>query len=1199
MGTIYEVITNYSLIFPAITGYVNLLSIANKGTKLDILEYNKTDLWSYFKLNNTDAYILKSDLKLITGSVTIKYIDKDTNKDLVTSESFINLSLGSYTYNAKTISGYSIYGDNKKAVTLTADNPNIIVTFTYSKILGTIYVKYLDDTSLAEIKTTETFNNLELKSYSYTAGSIDNYILSNESPQTVTLTDSSPIQTVTFKYKKILGTVTVNYVEDNSLKVISTATVYNNLEMGTHSFNAINIKNYTLVSPASQSVSLTSSNPNQSITFKYKKTSGKVNIKYIDKPAQIEIATEDVIENLSMGSYTYNAKTVDGYSVLGNYSKTVTLTEESPNASITFEYDIVYLPLDISKQNEVPYISTYYIKPVVEPGEEVFIDYYITDYYYKEYLEEDYSENFTVTVRIEGQADKVFRNMKAGDHQVSLGSFTNLGEQKFSILCTDSYGRNSHELFNFFLIRNPVVWNEYVMTEEDLKTYNIKNTDNYEIKKLIDLSTLSSKTSATVKAALVDAANKITPDSKTYVCIIADTTGDGTPDYWWAENQVKYASDYDKTAVLQEATNTRIGLQQLLDDKKAAGYNKVKLLTGIYRIDHQKQIYIPTNFTLDMNESTLKQNQFTGNKSLMIELNNTFDSHVINGTIEGDYFCHDYTNSTNNSEWVNGINIGGECKYSSFDNINIKDITGYGGGNGIAISRDNTLNYTYLYPKSIGNTFKLGDIDRKTGLDISSINRTTSNYIDISGYSSIGYLSVSIYLGYQGNPCGTWNIICNFYDENKTFIKSIDSYQYRRIGVPSNSRYLRVTILNESYPTNLSVQYFRVPTHCSFKNIKFENNRCVGLAQSAMKDMLVENCEFTNCGQSSAKCAYDAEDGWDMMQDVTFRKLNFHDNPNNDFLTCAGHNFVIEDMIDGKVHFWERTNSYVVRNCNNLSSAYLGHTSRKRSGYVRFCNNTINGNISIGAAEENDTWSLTVKDCNINGRAENTIDTGLYLRCDIGKSNNKDNNWNISLGSGNFKDCTISNKSGENMGGTYKNCTFKNISGNIHGTFNISNSTINNWSTYAGAYEPSYTFTNCKLNNFEITFGYWHQGATTLFDNCTINNEDFLLKLPHYSMKKPISIINSSFTSNGKDGMVVFYDDRTGGLAGELVEQDMLTIENNKISLDNSKYVVSGVGKDTINNINIAFRNNELLSEKLQLYDDECKESKNIKIIEK
>ena len=66
---------------------------------------------------------------------------------------------------------------------------------------------------------------------------------------------------------------------------------------------------------------------------------------------------------------------------------------------------------------------------------------------------------------------------------------------------------------------------------------------------------------------------------------------------------------------------------------------------------------------------------------------------------------------------------------------------------------------------------------------------------------------------------------------------------------------------------------------------------------------------------------------------------------------------------------------------------------------------------------------------------ENTIDTGLYLRCNIGKSNIKDNNWNIALGSGNFKDCTISNKSGENMGGTYENCSFENIRGNIHGTF--------------------------------------------------------------------------------------------------------------------------------------------------------------------
>lgn len=561
------------------------------------------------------------------------------------------------------------------------------------------------------------------------------------------------------------------------------------------------------------------------------------------------------------------------------------------------------------------------------------------------------------------------------------------------------------------------------MTEDDLTKYNIKNTDTYENKYIVTLK-LEKPTSETVKAELEKIASTITPTSNTYTCIIADTVGNGKAGNWWGETIVKYASDYNKDAVMQEATNTRIGLQQLLDDISTKGYSSIKLLPGTYRIDHEGSIFIPSNFTLDMNGATIKLNQFTGDSALMITLNNTFDSHAINGTIEGDYYSHDYANSPNNSEWVMGISIGGEAKYSSFENLVVKDIAGYGGGNGIAKSRDESLYYTYLNTTAIGDTFNLADIDRETGETIASTDRTTCDFIDISGYEDIGYLSVSRYLGYEGNSSNTWNMIAHFYDENKNYISSIDGYFYRRIAVPSGSKYMKVTILEESYPTDLSVQYFKIPTHCSFKNIKFENNRCVGLAQAAMKDMLVENCEFTNCGQSSAKCAYDAEDGWDMMQDVTFRKLNFHDNPNNDFLTCAGHNFIIEDMIDGKVYFWERTNSYVVRNCNNLDSASLGHTSRKRSGYTRFYNNTVNGNITIGAAEKNDDWPLTVKDCSINGRAENTIDTGVYLRCNIGKSNIKDNNWNTALGNGNFKYCTISNKSGENMGGVYENCTF-------------------------------------------------------------------------------------------------------------------------------------------------------------------------------
>lgn len=853
--------------------------------------------------------------------------------------------------------------------------------------------------------------------------------------------------------------------------------------------------------------------------------------------------------------------------------------------------------------NEVPYISTYYIEPKVSPNEDVIIDYYVTDYYHKEYTEEDTSETFTITVKIDGQTDIVKKNVKAGDNSINIGKFKTTGEQKFSIIATDQYGRNSHELFNFFLVEDSDEKEknskEYVMTKDDLIKYNIKNTDTYENKYIATLN-LEEPTSETVKAELEKIAETIIPNSNTYTCIIADTVGNGEPGNWWGETIVKYADDYNKDTVMQEAANTRSGLQQLLDDISFQGYTSIKLLPGTYRIDHEETIFVPSNFTLDMNGATIKLNQFAGDSALMVTLNNTYDSHVINGTIEGDYYSHDYANSPNNSEWVMGISIGGESKYSSFENLTVKDITGYGGGNGIAKSRDESLYYTYQQPTAIGDTFELSDINRKTGETIESESRTTSDFIDIAGYDGIGYLSVSRYLGYQGNSCNTWNMIAHFYDGEQNYISSVDGYFYRRIAVPDGARYMKVTILEESYPTDLSVQYFRVPTHCSFKDIKFENNRCVGLAQSAMNNMLVENCEFTRCGQSSAKCAYDAEDGWDQMQDVTFRNLNFHDNPNNDFLTCAGHNFVIENMKAGKVYFWERTNSYVVKNSNNISNTNLGHTSRQRTGYVRFYDNTVNGNISIGAAEDNDDWPLTIKDCNINGRAENVLNKGLFLKCTISSAtdNNSNSNWNTALGNGNFKDCTIKDKTGENMGGIYENCTLENISGNIHGTFDISDSTISNWNVYVGGYEPNYSFKNSKLTNFSITFGYWCQGAETLFDNCTINNEDFLLKLPHYSIKKPISIINSSFTSDGNDGMVFYYDDRTGGSAGGLVNQDMLTIKNNKIKLDNSDYIVSGIGKDTINNINITFDNNTLLSNNLSLYDKSCKESSNIKILD-
>ena len=937
------------------------------------------------------------------------------------------------------------------------------------------------------------------------------------------------------------GSVTIKYVDAKTNSEVYVSKTSNNLPLGTHSYEARKISGYVISGPSTQTVTLTEETPNAEIIFRYNKLYGSVTIQYVDTKSNTKLRDDEKYTNLEFGSYTYSAKPFDDYNLIGNQTQTIIINDTNLNVVIVFEYEKIEIPTPKPEPNpdpeipsdlnwnEVPYIATYYIKPIVKPNEEVFIDYYITDYYHKEYMEnynlkeDDWGDDnwteevwnneiFTVTVRVEGQEDKVYPNLKAGDHQVSLGSFSAEGEQKFSIVCTDKYGRNSHELFNFFLVQGDVEVKEYVMTNEELVTYNIKNTDNYEVKKLIDVSSLETKNKDTIKAELVKAAAQINPQSKTYVCVIADTDGDGVHNNWWGETQVVYASDYDKDKVLEEATNTRTGLQQLLDDKKAAGYNKLTLLPGKYRIDHQKQIYIPTNFTLDMNGATLKLNQFTGDHALMVNINNTVNSHVINGTLEGDYFSHDYANSPNNSEWPLGVTIGGEAKYSSFEDITIKDITGYGSGNGIENSRDGSLGYTHIYPRGIGNNFKLGDVDRNTGLDIESTTRTTCGYQDISGYSDIGYLSVSIYLGYQGNPCGTWNLICHFYDENKNYIKSVDAYQYRRVGVPLNAKYMRVTILNEAYPDNLSIQYFRIPTHCVFKNVKYENCRCVGSAPAAMKDMLMENCEFTNCGQSAAKCAFDAEDGWDSMQDCTFKSLKFNANPNNHFLTCAGHNFIIEGQQGGRAYIWERTRGLVVKNCKNLDLTIQGggKDTIVRHGVYRVCNNTLTkasvannlvkyntSSAHISGLVLHSTMSLLGTASRYNHCTVKVSSSFLaylgnisMINCEFIPETNFSDRYSLSFNNGHldsyfFKDCKFKGK-----------CRLSNHNGFFTGTFsNCSFDDVSIQPNVAANADDLILFENCDMNYTEDQFIRYSPHAYSTgdysqikFDSCTITN---------------------------------------------------------------------------------------------------------------
>ena len=1166
--------------------------------KLGTYTYSSKYISGYSLVSNSTQTVTLSDTtpnaevifkyNELLGSVTIKYIDSSSSKELEPSTVISNLFLGTYSYTAKSFEGYNLSDESTKSVTLSDTNLDAIVTFTYSKILGSVTIKYIDRSSLIEISPSKVIDKLELGSYSYNAVSIDGYNVSDDTTKTIILTSTNPNQVITFSYSKILGEVIIRYIEEGTDIDISEKTIYENLELGTYKYSAKSIDGYN-VDMLEQSVTITDTTPKETIIFSYSEILGSVTIKYLDSSTLAEIYPSTTISNVVLGSYTYDSITIDGYEIISNSSISITLTSSEPNRTISFKYNKIQIdiPADLN-WNEVPYISTYYIKPVVEPGEEVFIDYYITDYYYKEYLEEDYSETFTVIVRVEGQEDKLYPNLKAGDHQVSLGSFTNECEQKFSILCTDKYGRNSHELFNFFLVRKPMVWNEYVMTEEDLKTYNIKNTDNYEVKKIINLSSLTTINSTTIKAALVEAAKNIIPESKTYVCVIADTTGDGNPDNWWGENQVVYATDYNKDVVLQESTSTRKGLQQLLDDKKANGYNKLILLPGIYRIDHQQQIIIPTEFTLDMNGSTLKQNQFVGSSSTMISLSpNAFNSHLINGKIIGDYFSHDYVNSNNNSEWVNGIGMS-SCYYSSFENLKINDITGYG----CATGRGDR----YYNVKYVGTTAP-GDIERTTGNNVQSSNRTVSDFADLGDNNKLDYIVISRYLGYQGRSGDCWNIIVHFYDESKKYIKSIDSYQYRRIRIPKGSKYIKVTLLSSTISNDLAIYYFALPYHCTISNIEFNNIRCVGLAQSAMNDMLINSNSFTNCGQSAAKCAYDAEDGWDMMQDVTFKNNVFNYNPNNHFLTCAGHNFIVDGQHGGKMYIWNRTRSLVVKNCNNVDITLQGGGKENIIGhgvYKVFNNTFTKGNVVNNLSKNN----IIIE--GLGGLVSNSTLGSLGV-----------NKYGISESI--YRNCII--KPSDSFLGYISNITMINCNFNPNNSFNTeyyfvlnnsSNTTrlfenCNFYGNYSlgvsgGTSSPTYTtFKNCYFENSHVTIDTLRlkAGDLTLFENCEFNykNNYFIYVGPNAydsgyfdTVKFDSCIINNS--DNVNKSFIYCYAKPNGNF---IFNSCSISIPPTIILLDGYNTNI-----DKITNLIFTF-NNSPLPKDIKLISDYFKNNSNIK----
>lgn len=741
----------------------------------------------------------------------------------------------------------------------------------------------------------------------------------------------------------------------------------------------------------------------------------------------------------------------EGYAVI------TCVPKDNPNLSATCTVEVignsVITSTDRILDNEYPYISVYNFEPTLDINDNLIIPYYITDYTQKEIRENDYSDNFNVTCSIYTMPDnegninlissKTVSDVRAGDNSITFES-TELGNvgDKFIVIEGEetNSSKNTFEFIKEFRVidkvaeESEITNNTYYMTENDLITYSINNTD-----------------------------SSTDPDI---------------------------------------ALSTRTGLQSLMDDKAASGVRKLVLLEGTYIIKYamiSEALSIPNKFTLDLNKSTIKllydennTSETTAKTSVIMKISHKYDSHIINGTVSGDYLERGHISSSNGEHAYALHNY--SSKYSSFEDLTVKDnsgytmLWGYGDGN-MATSAGMLSNFT--------------SVDIKNGIEVDSENRSTSDFLSLSNIYKLRMGSVCVYLGYQGIHTDYQACRIHFYDSDKNFIETKTTFQWRRFLIPENSAYARVTMLGELsiMPNNLELLYYDVTTNILVKNISFENTRTCALAPLGSRGAIIDNCTFTNCGHKSpTPLAIDFEDGWDLTQDVLLKNCKMLQHAGTgDLITCAGNNYQLENLENFNVVLrtfsTNRTTGASVKNCTFTGGDFsAAHRDYKRTAWFRLNNCTATGMIICndtapmsfrivkGWTFENGAslnGSSTAINCSFSdiegkdfGKINSTtgfVDSGTcFKQCNL-------NNLYWQLNTCNFIDCTSSKLVKYRLNGMgadnvmFNNCTFDN------GVSFVSNS-------HASAY-----LNICNINgiNYDVS-GATYINSPLIFENCNI-----------------------------------------------------------------------------------------------------------------
>ena len=736
---------------------------------------------------------------------------------------------------------------------------------------------------------------------------------------------------------------------------------------------------------------------------------------------------------------------------------------------------VLMLALTASVSLRHPWVQFYYVEPTVVAGEAAKISYYVTDFDHSKVRFGDDSARFDVTLGWSADGtnwtEQVQKGVRSGDGAFALEGLAR-GDYLVRLSCVDGTGVVSRTVWNDFRVRTAeelaiAAAQTARPTLEELAKYGVvaEPEDFYAIvpvelgadirfprdfreRNLFRRKEEAARWAA-ANAAISNAVERAITGEEGQKTVAAHAKGyvvfapaKGGQFIFRARDwrRIVPGAEFDAEATERRASETSKGLTRYLADQAAAGKRKVVLPKAVFRISCTKRVLVPNGLTLDLNGGKLKINGTKAKGSCPIMLYRTEDAHLVNGRVEGVYFEYDYEHSeASNPEFVRCIGLYGDARRCSFENLDISYCTASGTGFGVAWlekaddtaknavrewTKNNPVVSFAAQPGHGRGAKRTPDEHWEKGrLDAQGAVRDGGEGCWTSPSRPVGelarrnrFFAISRFLGYGGMSGTSDYFTIAFYGADGRFLHREIGFQYHRILIPPGAETMRISVEAASREvadkSDLKACFFYRPEHCVWRNLKYLHCRTNGLSVMDGFNLLFEDIDIARCGDESCRCASDAEDGWDGMQNMTFRRVTCHDNPNGDFTVCCGHSFVYENCAM-RWWMWQRVHSPLVRNCT-VKGGTWDCLTRTRNGYTRFENNTYVGReFSLGTPANEIARKKVAPDWEIvlDGGVFRGAGTNALMKVTVGET-------------GRFRNCTFENCKILGPKDHFTDCTF-------------------------------------------------------------------------------------------------------------------------------------------------------------------------------